>query len=204
MLQKFNKFKFRLSSPLRLGVLFILVIIGLQIISPVSFFVTPTAEAQGGMSMVVVLLMQMLIQLFQGGGTPQTGSVEEQPPYYAAVIPTNSPYAYATPNTLPTETPRPALCEKSIFLAEEEENYLLKPDNISVNQEECVNFVNSTANDQTTRIYKDNAKTAVEQKIGKEDAFIFRFINKGTFKFCIKGNGSSADYCGTTVTVGGN
>lgn len=204
MLQKFNKFKFKLSSPVRLGVLFVLVIIGLQIISPVSFFITPTAEAQGGMSMVVALLMQMLMQLFQGGNTPQTGSAEEQAPYYATVIPTNSPFTSEAVTTMPTETPRPTLCEKSMFLAESEEKNLLKPDSINVNQNECINFINSTDKEQTARIYKDGSKTAIEQQVQKEEAFIFRFVNKGAFKFCIKGDGSSADYCGTTVTVGGN
>jgi len=200
-----NSFYVRLGTPLRLGVLFVLIIIGLQFISPVTFFVTPSAQAQeGGMAMVVALLLQMLMQLFQQGNTPQTGNAEEQPSNYGTILPTNSPFSYASPPVTPTQTPQSTLCSKSLFLAGDAESNILKPDTLNISQNDCVNFINGTDKDQTIRIFKNEAKTPVEQTIDKGDTFIFRFINKGAFKFCIKNAGTTADFCGATVTVGGN
>ncbi|MDO8512838.1 MAG: hypothetical protein Q7S57_06220 [bacterium] len=190
----FRSLHTKFGTPFKLGVLFVLIIIGLQFISPVAFIITPNAQAQdSGMIMIIALLMQMMMQLFQSSNTPQKGNVEEQLPRYATVQPTNSP-----------TTPKTTLCDQTFFLAGTGKDLTLKPDSLKVAQNDCLNLINGSSSDKTMRIYKDDAKTATEQVVKKEDMFIFRFVNSGIFKFCVKGTGSVADFCGTTVTVGGN
>lgn len=201
----FRSLHTKFGTPLKLGVLFVLIIIGLQFISPVAFIITPNAQAQNsGMIMIIALLMQMMMQLFQSSNTPQKGNAEEQLPNYATVQPINSPATGATSSGTPTATPKTTLCDQTFFLAGTGKDLTLKPDSLKVSQNDCLNLINGSSSDKTMRIYKDDAETAVEQVVGKEDMFIFRFINKGIFKFCVKGTGATADYCGTTVTVGGN
>lgn len=180
----------------------------------------------GGMLQILSTLLPMLLQLFQGGGTPQTGNAEEQSPYYGSTGPSKTgsqsgqggnpyqgsnsdPYAFGNNgtggnNATPTPTARPTLCSQTIFMAMDETAKILRPTAMSIKKSDCANFINGTNASQTIRVYKNGDKnTPTERLIDKESTNIFRFSNTGSYQFCAKNdiNQAAVETCGTTVTI---
>jgi len=174
----------------------------------------------GGMLQILATLLPMLLQLFQGGGTPQTGNAEEQGSQYGSTGPSKTgpqggqgansdPYAFGNngtggTNASPSPTARPTLCSKTIFMAGDQATKVLRPTTMSITKSDCANFINGTNAPHTIRVYKNgNKNTPAERLTEKESTNIFRFSNAGSYQFCAKNESvqTAVETCGTTVTV---
>lgn len=203
----------------------LLLFISVYVFSPLSFLVNvPVAQAEcgpggcggdqkaglgsllggeGGLqnAMMLMLIMSMLMQLFQGGSTPQQGTAEETAPLPASIGPTQTGARSTTNNGSGTSAASSGLANQSLFLATSGTNaQVLAPATLIVSKGNGFNFFNATDADQLVRIYNTNTPTAaLNQTVLAGSAQVFYFQNSGTFKVCMVKN--SVEDCKSTITV---
>lgn len=202
----------------------LLLFISVYVFSPLSFLVSvPVAQADCGPSgcgtasaasglggllgggggslqnaMMLMLIMSMLMQLFQGGSTPQKGTAEESAPLPASIGPTGT--GARNTNGSGTSAASSGLADKSIFLATTDGSQVVAPATLTVTKGNGFNFFNATDADQAVRIYNTSTPTAaLNQNVVAGSAQVFYFQSSGTFKVCLVKN--NVEDCKSTVTV---
>lgn len=159
----------------------------------------------GGMqsAMMLMLIMSMLMQLFQGGSTPQQGTAEEAAPQPANIGPTERGTARdagKTDNGTGTSTAQSGLASQSIFLATTDGVQTVSPATLTVQKGNGFNFFNASDNKQNVRIYNTNTpNAALNQAVEAGSAQVFNFESSGTFKVCLVTN--NVESCKSTITV---
>lgn len=161
---------------------------------------SPSAQAQEELMMplmIATMLIQLITQLFQGGGQPQKGPAEEQPPQYGTVGPQNTgpqnpnPVASAGLNGVANTTG--TLFDKTFFFATDGNNLVAAPLEHTIQKGKGVNVLNAANEAKTVIIRKKGETAGTEKAIAKDGIELFSFANAGEYEICFKKADGSAD-----------
>lgn len=160
-----------------------------------------SAQAQEEMMMplmIATMLIQLITQLFQGGGTPQKGPAEETPPQYGTVGPQNTgPQNNGTGTGSGTGTGTAGtaakLFDKTFFFASEGNNLVMAPNTHTISKGTGVNILNAASEAKTVLIRKKGETTGTEKAIQKDGIELFSFQNAGEYEICFKKADGGAD-----------